>query len=76
MENKLYSIVNDYIHKTALSTKNSKKSWDYGYNKEYDLIVISKDGIIGDIYEINGLKVALPSTPKGVESRGNRWQPV
>ena len=76
MENKLYSIVPDYIHKTALSTKNSKKSWDYGYNKEYDLIVISKDGTIGDIYEINGLKVALPSTPKGVESRGNRWQPV
>ena len=76
MENKLYSIVNDYIHKTALNTKNSKKSWDYGYNKEYDLIVISKDGTIGDIYEINGLKVALPSTPKGVESRGNRWQPV
>ena len=76
MENKLYFIVPDYIHKTALSTKNSKKSWDYGYNKEYDLIVISKDGTIGDIYEINGLKVALPSTPKGVESRGNRWQPV
>jgi hypothetical protein len=76
MENKLYSIVNDYIHKTALNTKNSKKSWDYGYNKEYDLIVISKDGTIGEIYEINGLKVALPSTPKGVESRGNRWQPV
>ena len=76
MENKLYSIVNDYIHKTALNTKNNKKSWDYGYNKEYDLIVISKDGTVGDIYEINGLKVALPSTPKGVESRGNRWQPV
>lgn len=76
MENKLYSIVNDYIHKTALNTKNSKKSWDYGYNKEYDLIVISKDGTIGEIYEINGLKVALPSTPKGVENRGNRWQPV
>jgi hypothetical protein len=76
MENKLYSIVNDYIHKTALNTKNSKKSWDYGYNKEYDLIVISKDGIIGDIYEINGLKVALPQQPKTVENRGNKWQPV
>jgi hypothetical protein len=76
MENKLYSIVNDYIHKTALNTKNSKKSWDYGYNKEYDLIVISKDGTIGEIYEINGLKVALPQQTKTVESRGNRWQPV
>jgi hypothetical protein len=76
MENKLYSIVNDYVNKTALNTKNSKKSWDYGYNKEYDLIVISKDGTIGEIYEINGLKVALPSTPKVVENRGNKWQPV
>ena len=76
MENKLYSIVNDYINKTALNTKNNKKSWDYGYNKEYDLIVISKDGTIGEIYEINGLKVALPQQTKTVESRGNRWQPV
>jgi hypothetical protein len=76
MENKLYSIVTDYVHKTALNTKNNKKSWDYGYNKEYDLIVISKDGTIGEIYEINGLKVALPSTPKGVENRGNKWKPV
>ena len=76
MENKLYSIVTDYVNKTALNTKNSKKSWDYGYNKEYDLIVISKDGTIGEIYEINGLKVALPSTPKVVENRGNKWQPV
>jgi hypothetical protein len=75
MENKLYSIVTDHINKTALNTKNSKKSWDYGYNKEYDLIVISKDGTIGEIYEINGLKVALPSTPKAVENRGNKWKP-
>ena len=75
MENKLYSIVTDYVNKTALNTKNSKKSWDYGYNKEYDLIVISKDGTIGEIYEINGLKVALPSTPKVVENRGNKWKP-
>ena len=76
MENKLYSIVTDYINKTALNTKNNKKSWDYGYNKEYDLIVISKDGTIGEIYEINGLKVALPQQPKVVENRGNRWHPV
>ena len=76
MENKLYSIVPDYIHKTALNTKNSKKSWDYGYNKEYDIIVISKDGTIGEIYEINGLKVALPQQLKVTENRNNRWQPV
>jgi hypothetical protein len=73
MENNLYRIVTDHVHRTALTTKNSKKSWDYGYNKEYDLIVISKDGTIGDIYEINGLKIAVPSTPKKVDDRGNKW---
>ena len=73
MENNLYRIVTDHVHKTALTTKNSKKSWDYGYNKEYDIIVISKDGTIGEIYEINGLKIAVPSTPKDVDDRGNKW---
>jgi hypothetical protein len=76
MENKLYSIVNNYVNRTAVTTKNSKKSWNYGYNNEYDLIVISKDGTIGDIYEINGLKIAIPSNPKIVEDRGNRWHPI
>jgi hypothetical protein len=73
MENNLYRIVTDHVHKTALTTKNSKKSWDYGYNKEYDIIVISKDGTIGEIYEINGLKIAVPATPKDVDDRGNKW---
>lgn len=73
MENNLYRIVTDHVHKTALTTKNSKKSWDYGYNKDYDIIVISKDGTIGEIYEINGLKIAIPSTPKKIDDRGNKW---
>ncbi len=73
MENNLYRIVTDHVHKTALTTKNSKKSWDYGYNKEYDIIVISKDGTIGEIYEINGLKIAVPATPKNIDDRGNKW---
>jgi hypothetical protein len=73
MENNLYRIVTDHVHKTALTTKNSKKSWDYGYNKEYDIIVISKDGTIGEIYEINGLKIAVPATPKNIDDLGNKW---
>jgi len=32
------------------------KKWEYGYDDKYDMVVISKDGTIGDIYEINGLK--------------------
>jgi hypothetical protein len=76
MENNLYKVLKDHLHKTVIVTKNKHKSWAYGYNKEYDIIVISKDGTIGDIYEINNLKIALPSQPKSVENRGNKWQPI
>lgn len=33
------------------------------------MVVISKDGKIGDIYLINGLYVALPEEPKGIDKR-------
>jgi hypothetical protein len=73
MENSLYTLVTNHIHKSALTTKNSKKSWTYGYHSEYDLVVISRDGTIGDIYDINGVKIALPAAPKKIESTNNRW---
>ena len=38
-------------------------SWLYGYNEQYDVIVISKTGKIGQVVEISGLKIALPLTP-------------
>jgi hypothetical protein len=76
MENSLYKVLKDHLHRSVIVTKNKHKSWAYGYNKEYDIIVISKDGTVGDIYEINNLKIALPAIPKEVESRDNRWQPI
>jgi hypothetical protein len=39
------------------------RSWLYGYNPQYDVIVISKTGQIGQIVEIEGLFIALPATP-------------
>ena len=56
MENNLYKISNDHISKNALVSRNRAKKWMYGYDKDYDLVVISKDGVIGDIYDINGPK--------------------
>jgi hypothetical protein len=73
MENNLYIILDDYIPKNVLITKNRHKSWDYGYNKDYDVVVISKDGTIGQVYEINSIKIALPSTPEKVTDYGNKW---
>ena len=63
-QNKLYRIVNKKVPKSVIATKNRARSWQYGYNEKYDIVVISKDGTIGDIYNINNLLIALPSTPK------------
>ena len=73
MENSLYIVLDDYIDKKVIVTKNRHNSWEYGYNKDYDVVVISKDGTIGQIYEINSVKIALPSVPEKVTDYGNKW---
>jgi hypothetical protein len=69
----IYRIANDHIGETSIRNKNRAKSWDYGYNKEYNIVVISKDGTLGDIYEINGLFVGLPKTPSNIPQGENKW---
>jgi len=64
----LYKIVTP-IPKNVLKKKNRYKKWEYGYNKEHDLIIISKDGTIGEIYDIQGLVVALPRAPKEISGQ-------
>ena len=56
----LYSIVNDHIRPNTLKRLNRLKSFKYGYNKEYDLVVISKNGTVGAIYDIQGFRIGLP----------------
>lgn len=71
---KLYQVLKDPIPKDVVAKGNKDGSWEYGYNPKYDVIVISRDGTIGPVYEINGLKIALPF-PKQVEDRGGKWVP-
>ena len=54
------------IKKTTISRMNKGKKWKYGYNKEQDLIVLSRNGQIGEIIEIQNLVIALPKAPKDV----------
>ena len=63
----LYKII-EPIRINTLKRLNKSKKWKYGYNKEHDIIVISKTGEIGDIYEIQNLKIALPK-PTSVYKR-------
>ena len=62
------------IKKTTISRLNKGKKWKYGYNKEHDVIVISKTGQIGEIYEIQNLRIALPRVPGQVfKHKLNKW---
>ena len=62
------------IKKTTITRMNRGKKWKYGYNKEHDLIVLSHNGIIGEIIEIQNLIIALPKPPKEVYTHPkNKW---
>jgi len=60
----LCRVVKDCIPPAVISNKNRVMSWLYGYNEQYDVVVISKTGKIGEVVEISGLKIALPATPE------------
>jgi hypothetical protein len=65
------------IKKTTISRLNKSKKWKYGYNKEHDVIVISKSGRIGEILEIQNLRIALPLLPVHVYTNGkNKWEKI
>ena len=70
--NNLYRTLEDFIPKSVLTSKNKGKSWEYGYNSKYDVIIISKDGTLGDVISISGLVIGLPATPKSYWSRSNK----
>jgi len=75
-EQSLYKIV-EPVKKTTISRLNKKRKWEYGYNKEHDIVVISKTGKIGNILEIQGLRIALPLLPLQLhETKLNKWQKI
>lgn len=65
----IYRVVDNYIPKSVHSRKNANKSWGYGYNEKYDLVIISKTGQLGEVIEVSGLKIGLPLAPKDVHKR-------
>ena len=73
-EQTLYSVVKDYIKPKVLNRLNRYKKWEYGYNKEHDLIVISKTGQIGEIYNIQGLVIGLPKRENVVKFKSDKWE--
>jgi len=72
----LHKIVENVIPQKVLDKKNAKKEWEYGYNPEFDIVIISKDGTLGDIYDIQNLRVGLPKTPEKVSYKADKWEPI
>ena len=70
----LYRVVDNYIPKGILKKKNRNRSWQYGYDEKYDVVVISKTGEIGEVYEINGLRIGLPKAPESLQRDNNKWE--
>jgi len=62
------------IKLTTISRMNKGKKWRYGYDKEHDIIILSHNGQIGEIIEIQNLVIALPKVPKDVYSNPkDKW---
>jgi hypothetical protein len=77
-EQSLYEII-EPVKLTTIKRLNKSKKWKYGYDKESDVVVVSKTGEIGEIVEIQGLKIALPKVPKEVfscskEKKEQKWR--
>lgn len=68
----LYLTLDNYIKPSVIKRDNRLKKWEYGYNKQYDVVVISKTGMIGEIYEIQGLRIALPFIDKAYQRSKNK----
>jgi len=73
-EQTLYKVLKDHIKPKVLKRTNRYKKWEYGYNQEHDMVVISKTGEIGDIYEIQDLKIALPKAENVHTFEEDRWK--
>ena len=71
-EQSLVKVIKDHIKPNIIKKNNRYKKWEYGYDVENDIIIISKDGTIGDIIEIQNLRIALPLLPENVYSSSKK----
>ena len=74
-EQALYKVLPDYIKPKVLKRMNRYNKWEYGYNEDHDMVVISKTGQIGEVYEIQNLKIALPKAKEVHEFKEDKWTP-
>ncbi len=72
-EQTLFKSLPDYIKDSVIKKNNKSKKWEYGYNDDYDVVIVSKSGEIGEVIEIQNLKIALPKFSSGVKTQEKKW---
>ena len=72
-EQTLYRVLDKHIKPKVINRLNRYKKWEYGYNKEHDVVVIGHTGQIGDVYDIQGVKIALPKECEVVSFKDDKW---
>ena len=63
----LYSVHTEHLEEKWVKKENKHGNFKYGFNSDLDCVIISRDGTIGEIYEVQGLRIALPSVPKDID---------
>ena len=71
-EQTLVKKLDDYIKPSVVKKNNRHKKWSYGYNADHDIVIISKDGTLGEVVQIQNLVIGLPSEPEKVYKRSNK----
>ena len=72
-EQTLYKVLDNYIKASTIKKKNRHRTWKYGYDEDHDMVIISKTGKIGAIYEIQNLKIALPAEFETHNFKDKKW---
>ena len=62
----LVKTLENHIKPNLLERNNRYKKWVRGYDADIDAVIISNDGTIGEVIEIQNLKIALPQKPKKI----------
>ena len=65
----LFVVHKDHLKNKRVKKDNKYKRFKYGYNTDLDCVVISRDGTLGDIYEVQGLRIGVPMSPNKMDGQ-------
>ncbi len=65
----LFTVHTEHLQEKKVKKANRYKQFKYGYNSDLDCVIISRDGTLGNVYEVQGLRIGLPKQPKEVSGQ-------